>query len=191
MGSTISTNRWRTVDIVVAAVIGVAFGVVFQVWNVVWTIFSGPFSALVYGIWLIPAVLTALIVRKPGASVFTETVAAAVALLLGSPYGAMGIVQGAVEGFGSEVAFAAGRYRSYGVTTAAAAGALGGFAATLFDALYWYRGESWSAFLLPYIGMGTLSCLVVAGLGSLALTRGLARTGVLDRFPAGRERATV
>ena len=29
-------TRWRTRDIVVAAVIGVAFGVVFWVWGLVW-----------------------------------------------------------------------------------------------------------------------------------------------------------
>ena len=29
-------GRWRTVDIVVAAVIAVAFGAVFQVWNLAW-----------------------------------------------------------------------------------------------------------------------------------------------------------
>ena len=30
------SNRWRTVDIVVAAIIAVAFGVVFWAWNLLW-----------------------------------------------------------------------------------------------------------------------------------------------------------
>ena len=41
------------------------------------------------------------------------------------------------------------------------------------------------------IGLSALSGLVVAGLGSWALTLALARTGVLDRFPSGRERVAV
>ncbi len=35
------------------------------------------------------------------------------------------------------------------------------------------------------------SALVIAGGGGWALTRALVNTGVLDRFPAGRERAAV
>ena len=57
-----ATNRWRTVDIVVASIIAVAFGVVFWAWDS-----SGPpgrsvrvfppAQALLYGVWLLPAVL--------------------------------------------------------------------------------------------------------------------------------------
>jgi energy-coupling factor transport system substrate-specific component len=36
-----------------------------------------------------------------------------------------------------------------------------------------------------------LSAAVIAGVGGWALTTALARTGVLDRFPVGRERAPV
>ncbi|MFJ1541597.1 ECF transporter S component [Micromonospora chalcea] len=191
------SNRWRTVDIVVASVIAVAFGVVFQLWNILWKGSDGPFAffaplqSVMYGVWLIPAVLSALIVRKPGAALLTETVASAVSVLLGSPYGAMAILQGAVQGLGVEAVFAATRYRLYRPLTAALAGACGGLFATLFDALYWYPGTSWTTFRLPYIAFGVLSCLLVAGLGAVALTRALANTGVLDRFPAGRDRALV
>jgi energy-coupling factor transport system permease protein len=192
------TTRWRTVDIVVAAVIAAAFGAIFQVWNIIWSGGEGPFSfykpaeALIYGVWLIPAVLAGYVIRKPGAALFTETLAAAISLLLGSPYGAVVILQGAIEGLGAEIGFAAGRYRVWRPWTAMLSGALGGFAATMFDVLYgYYPGTSWVTFRLPYILFGTVSSLVIAGLGSVALTRGLARTGVLDRFPAGRERTAV
>ncbi len=36
---------WRTVDIVVAAVLGVAVGVVFWLWNIVWSITTPLFAA--------------------------------------------------------------------------------------------------------------------------------------------------
>jgi energy-coupling factor transport system substrate-specific component len=189
--------RWRTIDIVVAAVIAVAFGAVFQVWNLIWAGTDGPFTffppaqAVMYGVWLLPAVLAGLIIRKPGAALFTETVAAAVSLLLGSPYGGMVILQGAIEGFGAELAFAAFWYRRFGPTVATLSGALGGLGATLFDVLYWYPDTSWTTFRLPYVLIGVASCAVVAGLGSWAITGKLAQTGVLDRFPPGRERVTA
>ena len=58
-----ATSRWRTVDIVVTAVLGVAFGVVFWAWNLLWaavgTAFTAfpPGQAFMYGVWLLPAVL--------------------------------------------------------------------------------------------------------------------------------------
>src|SRR5207247_11293147 len=82
--------QWRTVDIVVAAAIAVAFGVVFWVWNQVWAAATPAFTAvppaqnIIYGVWLVPAVLAGLIIRKPGAALFTELVAASVSAVRGS-----------------------------------------------------------------------------------------------------------
>src|SRR2546423_15008578 len=86
-------TRWRTRDIVVAAIIGVAFGVVFWAWGVVWGpldaafAFFPPAKNLLYAVWLVPAVLAPLIVRKPGAAVFAEMVAAGVSTIIGRPWG--------------------------------------------------------------------------------------------------------
>ena len=43
----------------------------------------------------------------------------------------------------------------------------------------------------PYALLTVVSSTVIAGAGSWALVRALAPTGVLDRFPAGRDRALV
>ena len=55
-------TRWRTRDIVMAAVIGVAFAVVFWAWTIVWLGPLAPLGALAlplrdlgYAVWLIPA----------------------------------------------------------------------------------------------------------------------------------------
>lgn len=194
MNST-SVFKWRTVDIIVAAVIAVAFGIVFQLANGLWDVLGKVFVAyppalsVVYGLWLVPAVLASLIIRKAGAALFTETVAAAVSVMLGSPYGAIAIAQGAFEGLGSEVVFAAGGWRRFGAAMALGSGALGGAAATTWDVFVSYDfGLTGS---LVYIGCGAASCAIVAGLGSVLLTKALATTGVLDPFPSGRKRAAV
>jgi energy-coupling factor transport system substrate-specific component len=82
-------------------------------------------------------------------------------------------------------------YRSFNLVTALVAGAGAGVAATVFDALVWYPGYSWLSFRLPYIALAALSSALVAGIGGWALTRALAQTGVLDRFPSGRERVEI
>ena len=81
--------RWRTRDIVVAAVIGVAFGVAFFVAGGLWSAIAGlgPAQNLFYGVWLLPAIVAPLIIRKPGAALFAEVVAASLSALLGSLWG--------------------------------------------------------------------------------------------------------
>lgn len=190
-----STNRWRTIDIVVASVLGVAFGIIFWAWGLLW---NGPADAIplpgravLYGVWLVPAVLGALVIRKPGAALFTLTLAALVSVALGTSWGWTIVVQGPLEAAAAELAFALFAYRSYRLPVALLAATFAGLAAAIYDVFVWYPGTAWGSFRLPYILLTAASSLVVAGLGGVALTRALANTGVLDRFPAGRERATV
>ena len=44
---------------------------------------------------------------------------------------------------------------------------------------------------VPYALLTIVSATVIAGAGGWFLTRALANTGVLDRFPAGRDRALI
>jgi energy-coupling factor transport system substrate-specific component len=190
-----NTNRWRTVDIVVSAVIAVAFAVVFFAWTRVWettTAFNGypPLRALLNGVWLVPAVLGPLVIRKPGAGVFTETVAAALSAVAGSIWGITVILYGLFQGLAGEAPFAATGYRSSRLPVALTGGLLAGAAAGLLDLILYYPDYSGS-YQFAQIGLSALSGLVVAGGGGWALTQALARTGVLDRFPSGRERVAV
>ena len=189
------TNRWRTIDIVIASTVAVAFGVIFWAWGLLW---NGPADAIpmpgrsvLYGVWLIPGVLGALIVRKPGAAFFTLTLAALVSVALGTSWGWTLALQGPAEALGAELVFAAFAYRVYKLPVALLAAAVSGVVAATYDAVYWYYDYSLTAFRLPHIAITAASALVLAGFGSVVLTRALAQTGVLDRFPVGRERALV
>ena len=97
-------DAWRTRDIVVTAVIGVAFGVVFWFWNTIWAPLDGVFALapwakdLLYAVWLIPAVLAPLVVKKRGAALFAEITAAGVSALLGSQWGPDVLLSGFVQG---------------------------------------------------------------------------------------------
>ena len=189
--------RWRTIDIVIASIIAVAFGVIFWAWNLVWGAAEGAFAffppaqTLLYGVWLVPAVLAGLIIRKPGAALFTEAVAATISALLGAQWGAVVIPQGLVQGLGAELAFALLLYRSWRLPAALLAGALTGLSAAVFDFFVWNGGYELWGYRVPYALLTVVSSTVVAGLGSWALVKALAPTGVLDRFGAGRERALV
>jgi energy-coupling factor transport system substrate-specific component len=188
--TTTDRDGWRTVDIVVTAVLGVAFGVVFAGWNVITLpLFSGavnPLAYLVSGVWLAPAVLAGLIVRRPGAAVFAEVVAAAVSAILGSAWGMDAILSGAIQGAGAELAFALFLYRSFSLPVAMLAGAGAAVGEWLHDMPIYYPDLEFGVQLA--IGAFMLvSGVLIAGLGSWLLVRALARTGVLNAFPAGRE----
>src|SRR3954470_20932271 len=185
--------RWRTVDIVVTAVLGVAFGVVFWAWNLLWAATGGAFTAfppaqaLLYGVWLLPAVVAPLIIRKPGAAIFAETVAAIVSALLGAQWGAQVVLYGLLEGLAGELGYAVFPYRRFGWLQAALSAILAGAAAAVLDLVYWY--PLWTTgWKLTYVLVVVLSTLIVCGIGGTALVRALARTGALSSFAAGRTR---
>jgi energy-coupling factor transport system substrate-specific component len=188
-------NQWRTIDIVIASIIAVAFGVIFWAWGLLW---NGPADAiplpgraLLYGMWLVPAVLGALVVRKPGAALYTLSLASLVSVAIGTSWGWTLVIQGPLEALGAELVFAAFAWKVYRLPVAALAAVVAGVVAAVYDAFVWYPDTSWATLRLPYIGLTALSSLVIAGFGSVVLVRALAQTGVLDRFPAGRSRALV
>jgi energy-coupling factor transport system permease protein len=180
--------RWRTRDIVIVAVIGVAFGVVFQAWNLAYEaakpIFAAapPLTDVLYGVWLIPAVLAPLIVRKPGAALFAEIVAAGVSALLGSQFGADALLSGFLQGLGAEVVFAATRYRVWTFPVLVMAAALSAVAAWLHDWVLYYADTDVTIQILRGIAMLISAAVITAG-GSVLLARSLRRAGVLEGFP--------
>jgi len=189
-------SNWRTVDIVVTAAIAVAFGVVFWAWNFVWATAGPMFAAvppaqnILYGVWLIPAVLAGLVVRKPGAALFAEVVAASVSALLGSQWGLDTLASGALQGLAAEVAFAAMRYRVWDLRTACLAAALSAVAAWVHDMPLYYPDLTLTDQLVIGAFM-VVSAVIIAGLGSVWLMETLAQTGVLAQFPSGRQQTRV
>ncbi|SDT02964.1 ECF transporter S component [Actinopolymorpha singaporensis] len=185
-------RRWRTVDIVVAAVVAVAFGVVFVAWGAMYTavgpVFAGfkPAQAVLYGMWLLPGVLGGLLIRKPGAAVFTELVAAAVSAFLGVDSPLAIILYGLVQGLAAELVFAAFRYRRWRPPVALLAGAVAGVVPAVMDNVLY--NVAWApTWKLVYGVLVVVSSVVIAGAGSFALVRALAATGVLAPFASGRE----
>jgi energy-coupling factor transport system substrate-specific component len=189
-------TRWRTVDIVVASAIAVAFGVVFWAWGNLWNAAQPAFVAFppaqgfMYGVWLLPAVLGALLIRKPGAAIYTELVAAVVSALLGTAWGLSVILYGVLEGAAAELVFAFLAYRSWRIATAVVAGASAGAAAALLDIVFYY--PKWSgAWQGTYTLVLAASAALIAGAGGYLLMQALARAGVLASFASGRDQAEI
>jgi energy-coupling factor transport system permease protein len=179
-----SDTRWRTRDIVVAAVIGVAFGVAFWAFGAAWRAveFLGPVQNILYGAWLMPALVAPLIIRKPGAALFTELVAAGLSALLGSSWGVDTLLSGFVQGAAAELVFAFTVYRLWTFPVLAVAGLAAAAAAFVHDVVVWYAGYATDVLVVIAIAMA-ISGLVLLPAASIALVRALRGTGVLEGFP--------
>jgi energy-coupling factor transport system permease protein len=184
-------DAWRTRDIVVAAVIGVVFGVVFAAWNGLYAglgFLTPPLSDVVYGMWLVPAVLAPLVIRKPGAALFAEMAAAGVSALLGSQWGPDTLLSGFVQGAAAELIFGFVGYRRWSVPVLAVAAVASAAAAWAHDWVIYYPDASLTLQAVRIVVMGA-SAIAFAAFGSLALERSLRRAGVLEGF--GRERGAT
>lgn len=188
---------YRTIDLVTVATLGVAFGVVFWGWGKLYeviaplSVFSYPPSAgLLVGPWLLAGVVGGLIIRRPGAALATEVIAAAVSALVpgGTQWGMSVLVSGFWQGLGAELILAILLYKRFGVVPAALAGALAGAFEARYEWTSYYPDWDWP-YRFAHLGFIALSGAVIAGVGGWALTQALARAGVLDSFGPGREAA--
>ena len=175
-----------------ASVLAVAAGLVFVLWNVASNPISAPLTALVPGlqallggVWLFAGVLVALVIRKPGAALYGELVAATVSALVGNQWGVLTLESGLVQGLGAELIFALFLYRRFSLPVAVLAGAAAGLAMAVNDLLLWYPGSA-GPFILAYTVAGVVSGAVLAGALSWFMVRALAGTGALSRFESGR-----
>lgn len=190
-------KSWRVVDIVIVSVLGVAVGVIFWLWSAGYGLISAatvafpPISALYGGGWLIAGVLGGLVVRKPGAALYCELIAASVEGLLGTHFGFTVLLSGLIQGLGAELGLALFRYRRFTLLVALVAGALAGLGLGLNDNFVY--NVAWAAdWKAVYLVLAMISGALIAGLGSWLAVRGLARTGALANLPsrgAASERA--
>ena len=203
---------WRTVDIITIAFLGAALGVAFWGWGIV---YNGPVTALKLGYaplmglfvgpWFLAGVIGGLVVRRPGAALFCEVVAALVSMLPGTEWGATVLVSGVLQGLGAELAFAIFGYRAFGAAVAALAGMLAAPLEWAFEVVSFpaswadvpvlsvlANGGGWYAEWvlrdkLVYLGAMAVSGAVLAGVVGWLLARALARAGALSAFPPGQE----
>ncbi|MGI8868122.1 MAG: ECF transporter S component [Mycobacteriales bacterium] len=194
-----ASYRWRTVDIIVASVIAAVFGLLYWGWDNASTAMGAAFTwfppsaGIIAGVWWMAGVLGGLVIRKPGAAIYTETLAAIFSALVAVQWsGTSIVVYGVIQGLGAEIAFLLVRYRSFRLPVALLAGALSGVAEAVLDLwIYTYYPAFGTDWQIAYVGILVLSGLIIAGLISWAIVRSLAATGVLAPFASGREQKLV
>ena len=188
-----TSRRWRVVDLVTATAIAAASGLVFWMWDFICTAPLTLFGAVTPGFegilnafWLFAGPLAAIIIRKPGAALYAETVAAMLELLLGNQWGAGGsLVVGIMQGVGAELGFALLAYRGWNLASTMRSGALAGLGCGIY---YWITNPGWGVLRASvYLATSVVSGALIAGGLSWVLYRMLMKTGALDHFASGRQ----
>ncbi|SIK47662.1 ABC transporter permease [Mycobacteroides abscessus subsp. abscessus] len=189
--------RWRVNDIVVASVLAVACGLIFWVWsNAIYPALTAvlalapQFAPLAGGGWLLAGVLGGFIIRKPGAALYTELLAAIISGLMGTEYSWMVALSGLIQGIGAEIVFAVLLYRVWNLSSALLAAAVSGFAMGFSEILIYYASEVTGTNAVIYVVCSMISGMVFAGLLSWIITKALAKTGVLSSLASGRAQRT-
>ena len=193
MASTAPSLRWRVIDIVTAAVLGVACGLIFAAWNSVGNAaleglkaITPGLDGLATGVWLLGGTLGGYVIRKPGAALFVELMAATVSMALGSQWAVETIYSGLAQGLGAEVVFALVAYRRFNAAIVGLAGAVSFAFEWVLELFLYAHIEKGLLYNVIYLVCGAVSGVVLAGLLAWALTNALAKTGALDRFASGR-----
>ena len=186
--------RWRVVDITVASVIGVASSLIY--WAAVFLYnATGPameaaipgLSGLLNGLWLFAAPLAAIIVRKPGAAVYAEVVAAVLEAIFGNQWGISTLYIGLVQGILAEAAFLIVAYRKWNLGITALSGFLAGVGCWGYTFFTNLQAIDWGgAYGLINLLTTLVSGVLVSGVAVWYLYIAIARTGALDRFESGR-----
>ena len=180
---------WKTRDVVVAAALAVPLGLV---WGQVWTFaraLAPELGFFVAGFYVAAGVIVGYVVRRPGAALLGEMIAALVEVPL-TPFGVTALLIGLLQGIGTEAVFAATRYRNWSMAVLMLAGAVGA-GAGFFGYEYWVFG--YGAFgigvLMIRFAARLLGGAILGGLCSKLIADALVPTGVLNNFPIARSRA--
>ncbi|MFC6038812.1 ECF transporter S component [Paenisporosarcina macmurdoensis] len=184
-------KSWKLKEVVLMSVFAVVFAVVYLLFVQVGNIWAGVIGPIAYewmfGIWFIVSIISAYIIRKPGAALLSETMAAMIEVMIGNAVGPRLILSGLVQGLGAEAAFAATGYKRYNWWVLC----LAGVGSAVFSFAYGFLVSGYAALdpslLVLMFTLRVISGAVIAGLGGKYLSDGLLATGALRGYAISRD----
>jgi len=192
LGARAEFERWRTLDVILTANLALVFGLLFLGWGLVWEA-ARPLEALLpglrdiaYGFWFLAAIVVPYIVRKPGAALAAESLAALAEFLAGGEWGLTLLISGLVQGGMAELVFAATGYRRWSLPVLALAGAAAGLGSLVVDYAFWYSTLAPGVLLIMLV-VRLISGAVLSGWLGKVIVDGLSRAGALGSFAVARE----
>lgn len=164
-------DRWSLRDVVLLAFLAFLFGGVFMGADAIYAVLAAaltplgyaPFAnEILFGMWVMAAPMTTMLLRKKGSSILGECLAALAEMLYGSYFGPAVLLSGFVQGLGSEAGFIVTRHRRYDTVSLL----LAAVGTTLFSFTYEYFKLGYGAYSFGMIlGLVTVRLLSVIFFG--------------------------
>lgn len=185
-------KSWKLKEVVLMSLFAVVFGIVYLLFvhvSNLWAAVIGPLAyEWMFGIWFIVSIICMYIIRKPGAAFLSETMAAALEVLIGNAVGPRLILSGAIQGLGAEAAFALTRYKHFNILVLM----LAGIGSAVFSFVYGYFVSGYAAldpsFVALMFTIRVLSGAIIAGIGGKYIGDALLATGSLRGYAIARSK---
>lgn len=176
-------RHWTLRDVIFLAMIAIFFGIIYQVWSYAYYALAAtplkPFANdLTLGVWIMAGPLAGVLLKKPGAGLLGELLAATVEMLLFSSWGAADLITGVTQGAGAELGFATTGYRNWGP--------VGLFFTTLWSTLITFLWDWFQSgyrdyqpamlvilFVIRFLSIGFFAGILVAWIAKLVNQTGL------------------
>ncbi len=179
-----TASRWKLRDIVVLAVVAALLGVLWWGWTYAYEFLKGPLGALhpgatylLVGFWFTGGTVIPYLIRRPGAALAGELIAAGVEGLI-TQWGWTSLLWGLVQGLGAEAAFLVTGYRKWSLWVFVLAGVLSGIFSWVLDFFYsnYLKLDALTWFI--QVVTASVSGALLAGVLAWLLGRGLERAGI-------------
>lgn len=191
-----ATNNkgWELRDVILMASFGLVFAIVYlAVFNVGMGISAaltgtglGDFAFdIIYGVWFMAGTLAAYIIRKPGAGLIAELLASVIELLFGNSGGIAVVITGLIQGAGTEVGFAAFRYKKWNMASMSLASVLSGVFIYIYELFYLQYYMLAPMMHVGHLVIRSISAIVFSALLCKLIGDGLAKTGVMKNYAIG------
>ncbi|MFQ3621143.1 MAG: ECF transporter S component [Spirochaetales bacterium] len=184
------SNSWKLNEIVVLVILSIAIGILFWAWTFL-NAFTAPLQAtglnyLFAGMWFIGGTLVPYLIRRPGSALLGEVLAAVLEGFI-TQWGITAAIWGLVQGAGSELVFAATKYKRWDLKTMLLAGGVAGVFSYILDFFY---SQYWT--LQPWVWPIQFISIVAGGVfwaGWLAyrIGQGIQKTGVAANLLSGED----
>ena len=186
-----TSQNWRTTDLMVVVVVALVFGAIYFAWAgpYEWVAAFGgtPTQEAANGLWFVAGLLGPYLIRRPGAALASETLAALAEMLVGAPWGPSLVIYGVLQSIGAEATFALFGYRRWTLATMVIAGVAAGLVSLPYS---WWDYGYFALDVPVLVTMLVTRTLGVAIAGILAKSLGdaLVLTGALKDTAIGRAR---
>ncbi|MCK9191082.1 MAG: ECF transporter S component [Sphaerochaetaceae bacterium] len=188
--------NWKLKDVLMMGIISVLFGVIYLGCTYAGGILSGVLTPMglsalgyepFYGIYFMAGAFGVYVMRKPGAGIISEMLAAIIECLLGNYFGPIIILSGLVQGIGIELLIALFRYKKFSYPTMIAASVICSVLTLLYNLVVSGYNQIAVPVLLLMLAVRIISAIIFSGVLTKLVCDRLAKAGVLRGYAVGKE----